>query len=173
MDAEDDELVVGELTLNEEPKEVSLNEITALLYYINGIAEGLSESGTISDINEEFTHSEERRKEIIGDKEARERIIGKLASQGDLKRITSTKGRYLSNQRSGAVKIKRIKKESPFLLEIIGDSTLVFIVLYLGAGVDVEYKEITNEDGDSRTQKRFRFNPPDLSTALETLRKLF
>ncbi|WP_255167141.1 hypothetical protein [Natrononativus amylolyticus] len=169
----DSGLAVGELHVSREPEQRSLNEITALLYYINGIAEGLSGSETLAEIRHEFAYSKERREEVVNDKEARERIIGKLASQGDLKRITRTKGRYLSNQRDGAVKVKRIRKESPFLLEIIGPIELVFIVLYLGSGIKYEYKEIETEDGNSRVERRFEFNPPDLSHALEALRKLF
>ena len=167
------DLAVGELYISYEPEQVPLNEITALLYYVNGIAEGLSDSDAVAEIGREFANNEESRKEAVGDKEIRERIIGKLANNGDLKTITSSKGRYLSNRRSGAVQVKKIRKESPFQIEIIGPKMLVFVVLYLGAGISYEYEEVVDKDGDSTIKRRFEFNPPNLSEAIEALRMLF
>lgn len=167
------DFAVGELYIDYEPEQVSLNEITALLYYVNGIAEGLSDSEVVAEIGREFAYNEEVRKEAVGDEQIRERIIGKLANNGDLKTITSSKGRYLSNQRSGAVKVRKIRKESPFLLEIFGPKILVFVVLYLGSGISYEYEEVVDEDGNSKVKKRFEFNPPNLSDSVEALRMLF
>lgn len=168
----DQSLAIGELYLQREPNQASLNEITALLYYTNALAEGLSDSETVYEIRSEFASNERERKEITGDKEARERIIGRLATRGDLKTVTSSKGRYLSGQRDGAVKVNKIRKESPFFLEIIGPDALVFIVLYLASGVDCEYTETIDEEGNSKVVKRYRFNPPNLQEAVETLRDL-
>jgi|AntDeeMetagen681_2_1112603.scaffolds.fasta_scaffold01754_3 hypothetical protein len=172
----ENEWAVAEITIDEDEPELRLIEFLELLETLNAIYVGVYQNQRkIERLNIDPLQFDE---DDFYDQEELHRFIGQLQEEGVLEDIRSNTRKWSAPSVEEDLRIQKIIKQSPALIQIAGAGVPLLILLWFANSFEGEYtvEDEYGPDGELESKsvkKRIAFNTSSLSGLIDILERRY